>query len=157
MLSAINFQKVFGQPDIDLFASRLNAQIMTYVSWKPDPKASFIDAFSIKWSNCLFYAFPPFCLISRCLQKIIQDQATGIIIVPLWTTQPYFSMLLSLLVAVPRLFQITRQNLVHPNLSRPHPLLGHLKLLVYANYQAILVPVSPSARNCRHNHALLEI
>ena len=33
--------------DIDLFASRLNAQIPKYVSWKPDPFASFIDTFSL--------------------------------------------------------------------------------------------------------------
>ena len=133
MLSPATFQKivrVFSQPDIDLFASRLNAQLQIYVSWKPDPKASFIDAFSIDWSNFLFYAFPPYCLISRCLQKVIQDQATGIIVVPFWPTQPFFSVLLSLLVAVPQILGVTRHNLIHPMLSSPHPLVGHLNLLV---------------------------
>lgn len=33
----------FGVPDIDLFASRINAQLPTYVSWKPDPGAKYID------------------------------------------------------------------------------------------------------------------
>ena len=41
--------KVFGVPDIDLFATRLNAQLSSYVSWFPDPYALFIDAFSISW------------------------------------------------------------------------------------------------------------
>ena len=80
---------LFGQPDIDLFASTLNAQMETCVSWKPHPMAKFVDAFTVDWSQFFFYAFPPFCLISRCVQKIIQDRATGILITPKWATQPY--------------------------------------------------------------------
>ena len=109
MLSANTFQKIitfYGQPDIDLFASRLNAQLEDYISSKPDPRARFIDAFTIDWSCFFFYAFPPFCMVSRCVQKIIQDQATGILVVPLWTTQPFFTVVLSLSVAVPRLLYI---------------------------------------------------
>ena len=34
-------------PDIDLFASRLNYQVGRYVSWKPDPGAWAVDAFSV--------------------------------------------------------------------------------------------------------------
>ena len=34
-------------PSVDLFASRLNHKLETYVSWKPDPFATFIDAFTI--------------------------------------------------------------------------------------------------------------
>ena len=89
MLSGRVFKRIvtlFGQPDIDLFASRLNAQVETYVSWKPHPMAKFVDAFTVDWSQFFFYAFPPFCLISRCVQKIIQDRATGILIIPKWTT-----------------------------------------------------------------------
>ena len=36
-------------PGVDLFASRLNHKLETYVSWKPDPFATFIDAFTIDW------------------------------------------------------------------------------------------------------------
>ena len=132
MLSTATFQAIvnmFGQPDIDLFASRLNAQLETYVSWKPDPKAKYIDAFSIVWSG-FFHAFPPFCLASRCVQKIIQDKATGILVIPLWPTQPFFSVVLSLLMEVPRMLKVTRHNLVHPTLAGPHPLQDQLKLLV---------------------------
>ena len=68
--------------DIDLFASRHNAKIETYVSWRPQPMAKFADAFSIEWSQFFFYAFPPFCLVSRCVQKIIHDQALGILVIP---------------------------------------------------------------------------
>ena len=97
--------------------------------WQPDPKAKYIDAFSIVWSG-FFYAFPPFCLASRCVQKIIQGKATGILVIPLWPTQPFFSVVLSLLMEVPRMLKVTRHNLVHPTLAGPHPLQDQLKLLV---------------------------
>jgi hypothetical protein len=53
-LSEQVFQKIctrFGTPDVDLFASRLNAQLDTFVSWRPDPDAMAIDAFSLDWSR----------------------------------------------------------------------------------------------------------
>ena len=60
---------------IDLFASRINCQLPTYVSWRPDPHACDIDAFSISWAQGFLYAFPPFSQVGRVLQKIVQDQA----------------------------------------------------------------------------------
>ena len=79
---------VFGVPQIDLFASRVNHQTRAYASWKPDPHAAYVDAFSVSWSQFTnSYMFPPFCLVGRCLQKLVLEQATAIIIVPLWTTQ----------------------------------------------------------------------
>ena len=97
MLSAHLFQQItdiWGKPTIDLFASRLNKrQINCYASWKPDPEANYVDAFSISWNNHLFYAFPPFSLIARCLQKIEMENSKGIITVPMWETQPWYSQL----------------------------------------------------------------
>lgn len=80
----------FGIPEIDLFASRINKKCTKFVSWHRDPDAYRIDAFTISWSPYYFYAFPPFCLILRVLQKIISDEAKGIVVVPLWPTQPWF-------------------------------------------------------------------
>ena len=62
MLSAPIFQRIvalFGKPDIDLFASRLNAQVEDYVSLKPHPIAKLVDAFTIYWSQFLCYSYPP--------------------------------------------------------------------------------------------------
>ena len=61
MLSAHAFKRivyVFGQADIDLFASRRNPQVETYVSWKLHPK--FKHAFTMSWSQFFFCAFPLF-------------------------------------------------------------------------------------------------
>ena len=42
MLLTYLFQEIFatwGEAIIDLFASRLNKQVVCYASWKPDPEA----------------------------------------------------------------------------------------------------------------------
>ena len=102
----IQISTVFGTPSVDLFASRINHQLETYVSWRPDPGAAYIDAFTIDWTRFTNgFTFPLFCLITRCLQKIIQDRATIILVVALWPTQAWFSRLVSLLVMPPRVFK----------------------------------------------------
>ena len=92
----------WGLPDVDLFASRINTQLLNFVSWQPDPEAIFVGAFTIDWSPFFIYAFPPFCQIHRCLQKLMQDQVfRGIIIALLWPTQVWWPQLLRLLTAPP--------------------------------------------------------
>ena len=56
------FQKIvdkFGKTDIDLFASRINRQLKSYVSWHPEPEAMAVNAFSLTWNSKFFYMFPP--------------------------------------------------------------------------------------------------
>ena len=67
-------------PDIDMFASRLNAQFATYIAYRPDPGAQSIDAFSAQWNTLHGYYFPLFSVISKVLQKLEQDKATGVVI-----------------------------------------------------------------------------
>ena len=70
-------------PKIDLFASKLNCEIPKFVSYRPDPShQSAVNAFTLYWRNLDFYAFPPFAIIPRIIQKIIKDRATGILVVP---------------------------------------------------------------------------
>ena len=51
MLDPAIFQKTMKylkfEPDLDCFASRLNTQLLNYFSYKPDPYAYLIDAFSV--------------------------------------------------------------------------------------------------------------
>ena len=123
---------LLGKPEIDLFASRLNNQLNQYVSWHPDPGAAFIDAFNLNWHNIQFYAFPPFSLIARCLQKCITDEAEGILITPLWPTQFWFPQLLQLIQGNPVMFpqhKLVLQQPLHP--QSPHPLWRSLKLVAW--------------------------
>ena len=89
------------KPDIDLFASRINYKCKKYVSYQPDPGAYAVDAFHLPWKDFCFYAFLPFCIIQKVLRKVTVDQATSILVVPLWPTQPWWPLLTHLLIAPP--------------------------------------------------------
>ena len=78
------FHILGANPDLDLFASRINTQLSSYVSFKPDPGAKAVDAFTLNWHDTRFYAFPPFCVIPKVLQKICRDRAKGVVVVPDW-------------------------------------------------------------------------
>ena len=61
-LSPVLFQKLtqqFSIPRVDLFASRLNHQVDTFGSWKLQPQAWVVNAFSLNWKDIMLYAFPP--------------------------------------------------------------------------------------------------
>ena len=113
--------KVMGQCQLDLFATRLNHQLQHYVSWRPDPFAVATDAFRISWKDQDGYAFPPFAMIGKCLQKIQQEQASLLLIAPTWCTQPWYPVLLDLLVAHPLLLP-RGADLLRDPFNRLHPL-----------------------------------
>ena len=114
--------------DIDLFASRLNAKLDQFVSWRPGPGALAVDAFSISWSNQKFYAFSPFSLLTRVLAKIRNDVALVLLIAPTWSTQPWYPMLLQLAIAHPVLLPRVDHLLTLPHSNQVHPMLGSLHL-----------------------------
>ena len=88
----------FGLPCIDLFASRINKQVATYVSYYQDSQAVAIDAFTITWSFNLCYIFAPFSIMGQVLKKLQEDQGEAVVICPLWATQPWFPLLLGMIV-----------------------------------------------------------
>ena len=79
MLNPLVFQKltiIFGNPNIDLFATRLNKQLSTYASWLPDPGSKgFQTQILILWVNYFPYIFPPFSMIWPVTEK--DDTAIG--------------------------------------------------------------------------------
>ena len=87
-----------GKLDIDLFSSRINHQFSNFISWRADPGAKAVDTFFINWSPTHNYCFPPFSIILKVPQKIQQEKAQAIVVVPYWTTQNWFLVLLGMLV-----------------------------------------------------------
>lgn len=83
--------KKFGKFQIDLFATYINKKCPKFISWFKDPESEKIDAFTISWKKLYFYAFPPFALLLRVIRKIIDDQAEGVLLVPYWPTQVWYS------------------------------------------------------------------
>ena len=113
----------FFNPDIDIFVSRLNHQIDNYASWSYDPEASSMDAFTISWKDLHPYLFPPFTIIPRILSKIKTDTVDkAIIIVPLWPSQLWFPLLISLIVSFPVRLPGHNDLISMPSTGLLHPL-----------------------------------
>ena len=121
---------MLGLPDIDLFATRLNKQpsfshgdliLMLYIYT--------VDAFTLDCHSWYFYTFPPFSVLGKTLQKVALDQATRIIIAPVWTTQPWFAQILQMLVSHPILLPMKATLLQLPGTAQLHPLRTKLRLM----------------------------
>lgn len=147
---------IFGTPSIDLFASRLNKQVAYFCSWKPDPEAAYFDAFSITWTIFdLCHTFPPFSLITRCLQKMRAERAKGWMVVPLWPSQPWMGMILRMLVDHPHIIMRRKDVLTHPSSVEMHPIMKHSDLW-HAYCPGDTPRTGHICRGCRHHPGLLE-
>jgi hypothetical protein len=122
--------KLNVNPNIDLFASRLNFRIKPFVSYKPDPEALAIDAFHMSWKPYLAYCFPPFCLITRILQKVVEEKVTIAAVLPKWPTQIWWSRMTRLLIRHPVLLPNTTTTIYLPHSpTTTHPMYPRLQLL----------------------------
>lgn len=129
-LSNEAFQNIcqhFGNPAVDLFASCQNAKCKSYVSWKPDPFAFCVDAFTLNWNSYNSYIFPPFNLVLRVLKKIKSDKAKAIVVVPFWECQPWFPVYMSMLITRPLILN-PKPNLLSFG-SQRHPMSHTLSLM----------------------------
>ena len=88
------------------------------MSYRPDPNAYAVDAFSLDWSKLQFYAFPPFSCISKCFQKIKTDKAEGILVIPYWPTQPFYSKKMKMTQGLPLIVPANTENLAYSNDSK---------------------------------------
>lgn len=120
----------FFRPDIDLFSSRNNRQLDRFVTWFPEPGPCFVDAFAISWNQLSPYIFPPFTLIGKVMNKIVQDQVDRALIVCVWwPSQPWFPMFLEQLCDFPVRLPRHRDLLVLRHSGQLHPLGKRLKIL----------------------------
>lgn len=123
-----NITNNLGAPEFDLFASSQNYKCVRYASWKLDPYSEVVDAFTFSWKNLFFYAFPPFSMISKVLQKIITDKAVGILVVPYWRSQAWYPLWKKLLISEEIFFGPDKYLLYSP-FRLHHPLHTNLVLV----------------------------
>lgn len=125
-LDELQFKKIqekFPHLTIDLFASRLNNKLTKYASFRPEPNAYAIDAFSFSWTSEFSYIFSPFVLVPRILQKLEEDNAEAVMVVPIWTTQVWWASLLQLISGPCYLLPKSHQFLTLPHKQNyKHPL-----------------------------------
>ena len=121
-----------GPFPIDLFASRTNAHLQEYCSWRPDPAALAVDALSIKWQGHFPYMLPPFALIPHNLEKLRHEKVSAVLIAPVWPNQVWFPQLLRRLIYYPVLLPPTQDILMEPE-GYSHPMIveGHLPLAAW--------------------------
>ena len=145
MLDRDSLNKALSQlslrPNIDLLVSRLNNQFPQYVSLKPDPGAVAVDAFSLNLRHLEFYAFPPFSVINAFLQRVREDQASGILVMPNWPTQAWFPQAIQMCLGPPITLHPAKHLLQLPGKpEKPHPLHKTLTLplchLSESNYKS---------------------
>lgn len=90
-------QKIWTPSIFDLYATKLNKKCTKFISWKRDPKAFNIDASTIDCRNSFLYAFLPPSMILKTLRKIVNDEVSGIVIVPFGLCQPCYPLFMQLL------------------------------------------------------------
>ena len=117
----LHLESQLGPFTIDLFASKTNAQLPTFCSWQPEPKAIAVDALSIPWKEQRAYMFPPFALIPRCLSKLWEEGASALLIAAVWPNQTGFPQVLRSLANSPVLLP-PLPSIVTNQESQLHPL-----------------------------------
>ena len=132
----IEFVQTFFETDIDLFASRLNAQLDCFVSWFAEPGATHVNAFGLTWSDFAPYTcmFPPFSLIGQVLNKLKRDKVEkAILVFRLWRSQVCFLVLKEMLCTFPVRLPRHRDLMVLLHNGQSHPLSKRITwlLLVY--------------------------
>ena len=121
----------FPCPEMDLFASVLTFQLPKYCSRVQDREAWAIDALSFPWEGLSLYAFPPFSLFPKVLQKVDLEGVDLLLLAPLWPRRPWFPRLLSLLAGTPRSLPRIPDVIVQPISLCPHVWPNNLHLTVW--------------------------
>ena len=106
---------------IDLFATSLNHRFPVYFAPLQDPMSAGTDSLLQNWENLQGYAFPPFPLIRKVLNKMRQTRGCHLtLIAPFWPQKEWFPDLLELLVEPPLLLPRRRDLLRQPHFHRFH-------------------------------------
>jgi hypothetical protein len=92
---------LFGEPLVDLFAARVNAQLPKFCALTVGQQEMATDALSIPWTHLFSYAFPPVIILNRVISKVLRERARMVLIAPQWPERPWFSSLLHMLVEPP--------------------------------------------------------
>ena len=146
----------WGPLNIDLFASRLTFQLDQYVSWRPDPSAVHTDAFTLDWATFRGYAFSPFSVIGRCLQLVQSQRVEHLVIVtPVWPTQTWYPLLLTLSIDFPILLPVQKDLLSRKGRNPPLPqlqLAGWLLSTVATKREDFLAKLETSSSQLGGKH-----
>ena len=92
-------------------------QVASLCKLEAGPLSEAVDAFSLQWNKVKGYAFPPFCVLGRCLGQVLVE--------PVWKTQPWYPLLMDRLIDLPVLLPQIPNLLTREGMTQP---LTHLQL-----------------------------
>lgn len=137
--------KHFGSSDkrwqnhtVDCFASFANTQIPSkFFTRFPDPSHMPVDFFRQPLASENLYINPPWALLTRVVQHIVDHQATATVVAPYWPRQAWFQRLKALSTHPPVFLP------VNPELFRPTST-GHRPIFRNPSWKVIAFRVSGS-------------
>jgi hypothetical protein len=90
--------RIYGYPEVDLFASQATAQVPQYFSLdRFDNQSLGVDAITQEWHFKLMYAFPPPSMILPVLQKFRRSKGKLLLVAPFWLDAHWLPEVLTLL------------------------------------------------------------
>ena len=124
--------KLWGCPQVDAFATSLTTRLPNYFSPHLDPCAIGVDALLQSWNHLDLYAFPPYAIIRRVVNKIRESENCRMtLIAPWWPQREWFPDLVELLIDSPRALPLRRDLLLQPMARALHAGLGTLQLTAW--------------------------
>jgi hypothetical protein len=125
--------RVFGFPEIDLFASAKTFQLPTYFSLdRHDRQSAGVDALRQSWNFSMMYAFPPPAMILTVIQKFRQSKGKRLLLIaPFWMDAQWLSEVRSLLYEEPRKLRYRERLVINMTSGLPLPSLNKLRLTVW--------------------------
>ncbi|XP_039904084.1 uncharacterized protein LOC120744034 [Simochromis diagramma] len=112
---------LFGEAQIDLFASRVNTHCPLYFSIIDHDAPLGLDALAHQWPDVLLYAFPPVEMISPVLERVRRHSLSLILVAPWWPTRSWYAEIISLLAASPWQLPLRRDLLSQAGGEVFHP------------------------------------
>ena len=93
----------WGPMTIDCFATQTNTRLERFISGGPEVNSEGRDFFKQKLdpNRELLYAHTPAHLVQRTISKIVRERLSIILIVPLWTSRPWWPIILERLADFP--------------------------------------------------------
>ena len=99
-----------------------------FFSYRLDPLAAAVDALSQSWTGMHPYAFPPFILNGRVLQKLWKEKVSqAVLTAPIWPNQPWYPLLMESMSDYPITLLDIPDLLANPA-GETHPLIEQRRL-----------------------------
>ena len=86
---------LWGPFSVDAFSTSASALVPRFWTRAPEAGAAGTDAFSQPWEGEMLLLVPAFRLIHRCLARLAEAGASGVLVVPEWPGQPWWPRLLA--------------------------------------------------------------